>query len=64
MQHIGMVIPRNTFIEVAMTADVVCPVAAVDRLVHHATILEMNVDSYRRRAALPASRQRSATKSR
>ena len=36
-------------------------VAAVDRLVHHATILEMNVDSYRRRAALPARRQRSAT---
>jgi DNA replication protein DnaC len=36
-------------------------IAAVDRLVHHATILEMNVDSYRRRAALPASRQRSAT---
>ena len=26
--------------------------AAVDRLVHHATIFEMNVDSYRRRAAL------------
>lgn len=26
--------------------------AAVDRLVHHATILEMNVESYRRRAAL------------
>jgi len=39
-------------------------VAAVDRLVHHATILEMNVDSYRRRAALPARRQRSATKER
>jgi DNA replication protein DnaC len=39
-------------------------VAAVDRLVHHATILEMNVDSYRRRAALPASRQRSANKAR
>ena len=37
-------------------------VAAVDRLVHHATILEMNVDSYRRRAASPARRQRSATK--
>jgi len=34
--------------------------AAVDRLVHHATILEMNVDSYRRRVALPARRQRSA----
>ena len=27
MQHIGMVIPRNTFIEVAMAAAVVCPVA-------------------------------------
>ena len=27
-------------------------VAAVDRLVHHATILEMNVESYRRREAL------------
>lgn len=26
--------------------------AAVDRLVHHATIFEMNVDSYRRRAAV------------
>jgi DNA replication protein DnaC len=26
-------------------------VAAIDRLVHHATILEMNVDSYRRHAA-------------
>jgi IstB-like ATP binding protein len=26
--------------------------AAIDRLVHHATILEMNVESYRRRAAL------------
>jgi DNA replication protein DnaC len=26
-------------------------VAAIDRLVHHATILEMNVDSYRRRSA-------------
>ena len=26
-------------------------IAAVDRLVHHATILEMNVESYRRRSA-------------
>lgn len=34
----------NVFPEPAMT------VAAIDRLVHHATILEMNVDSYRRRA--------------
>ena len=33
-------------------------VAAVDRLVHHATILEMNTDSYRRRAAA----DRAATK--
>jgi DNA replication protein DnaC len=32
--------------------------AAVDRLVHHATIFEMNVESYRRRAALEAKRQR------
>jgi DNA replication protein DnaC len=30
--------------------------AAVDRLVHHATILEMNVESYRRRAALNRKR--------
>jgi DNA replication protein DnaC len=37
-------------------------VAAVDRLVHHATILEMNVESYRRRSALPANRQRKAAK--
>ena len=36
-------------------------IAAVDRLVHHATILEMNVESYRRRAAAPARRHRSAT---
>ena len=27
-------------------------VAAIDRLVHHATIFEMNVESYRRRAAI------------
>jgi hypothetical protein len=26
--------------------------AAVDRIVHHATIFEMNVESYRRRTAL------------
>jgi DNA replication protein DnaC len=32
--------------------------AAVDRLVHHATILEMNVESYRRRSAIEAKRQR------
>ena len=32
-------------------ADAPMTVAAVDRLVHHSTILEMNVESYRRRAA-------------
>ncbi|TVQ36354.1 MAG: hypothetical protein EA356_05845 [Geminicoccaceae bacterium] len=32
-------------------------VAAVDRLVHHATILELNVESYRRRTALSRPRQ-------
>jgi hypothetical protein len=30
--------------------------AAVDRLVHHATILEMNVESFRRRAAAAPGR--------
>jgi len=45
----------------AVFPDKAMTVAAVDRLVHHATIMEMNVDSYRRRAALPARRQRSTT---
>ena len=31
--------------------------AAVDRLVHHATILELNVESYRRRSALQRQRR-------
>lgn len=35
----------DVFVDPAMT------LAAVDRLVHHATILEMNVESYRRRTA-------------
>lgn len=35
----------DVFVDKAMT------LAAIDRLVHHATILEMNVESYRRRAA-------------
>lgn len=35
----------EVFVDPAMT------LAAVDRLVHHATILEMNVESYRRRTA-------------
>ena len=37
----------EVFVDAAMT------VAAVDRLVHHSTILEMNVESYRRRTAKP-----------
>jgi DNA replication protein DnaC len=44
----------EVFVDAAMT------VAAVDRLVHHSTILEMNVESYRRRtaqAAQPAARK-------
>jgi DNA replication protein DnaC len=32
--------------------------AAIDRLAHHATILEMNVESYRRKAALDRKRAR------
>lgn len=34
-------------------------VAAIDRLVHHATILEFNTESYRRRTALAAAEQAS-----
>lgn len=50
----------EVFVDPAMT------LAAVDRLVHHSTILEMNVESYRRRAAQqqppsPARRTRSTT---
>lgn len=52
-EHKSLAITANTpfsqwgevFVEPAMT------LAAVDRLVHHATILEMNVESYRRRSA-------------
>ncbi len=33
------------------------PTAILDRLVHHATIFEMNVESYRRRAALERQAQ-------
>jgi GH15 family glucan-1,4-alpha-glucosidase len=41
---------RGDFSDQAMT------LAAIDRLVHHATILEMNVESYRRKAALKRKR--------
>ena len=49
----------EVFVDAAMT------VAAVDRLVHHSTILELNVESYRRRTAraeqAPLKRTRAAT---
>ena len=38
--------------------------AAVDRLVHHATIFELNVDSYRRRTAIETKRGRGRPASR
>lgn len=41
-----------------MFPDETTAVAAVDRLVHHATILEMNVESYRRRAALKENKRK------
>ena len=52
-EHTSLAITANTpfsqwgevFVDPAMT------IAAVDRLVHHSTILEMNVESYRRRSA-------------
>ena len=37
-------------------SDQAMTLATIDRLVHHATILEMNVESYRRRAALQRKR--------
>ena len=37
-------------------------IAAIDRLVHHAIIFEMNVESYRRRGALDRKDRASATK--
>lgn len=39
----------------AIFPDKAMTVAAIDRLVHHATIFEMNVESYRRRAAYTAA---------
>lgn len=36
-------------------------VAAIDRLVHHATVLELNTESYRRRAALASSAKKAAS---
>jgi DNA replication protein DnaC len=38
-------------------------IAAIDRLVHHAIIFEMNVESYRRRGALDRKSQAAVTSS-
>ncbi len=48
---------NSVFPDAAMT------LAAVDRLVHHAVILEMNVESYRQRAATIRQKQRNASDS-
>jgi hypothetical protein len=37
-------------------------IAAIDRLVHHAVIFEMNVESYRRRGALDRRERASSAK--
>ncbi len=47
----------EVFVDAAMT------VAAVDRLVHHSTILEMNVESYRRRGAHAAQAPKKGVRS-
>jgi DNA replication protein DnaC len=47
----------SVFPDAAMT------IAAVDRLVHHAVILEMNVESYRRRSAVARQKPRHASDS-
>ena len=53
-EHRSLLITANQPFEAwtRVFPDETTAVAAVDRLVHHATILEMNVESYRRRAAL------------
>ena len=40
----------------ALIGDPAMTLAAIDRIVHHATILEMNVDSYRRKEAIDKAR--------
>jgi DNA replication protein DnaC len=41
-----------------MFGDPAMTLAAVDRLVHHSTIFEMNVESYRRRTAINRTSRR------
>jgi len=43
--------------------DAAMTLAAVDRLVHHAVILEMNVESYRQRSATSRQKQRAVSDS-
>ena len=45
-----------------MIGDKAMTVAAIDRLVHHAVILEMNTDSYRRKAAVSRMEEQAAEK--
>jgi len=45
----------------AIFPDKAMTVAAIDRLVHHASIFEMNVESYRRRTAYAAATSLSDT---
>jgi IstB-like ATP binding protein len=46
-----------------MFGDHAMMIAAIDRLVHHAIIFEMNVESYRRRGALDRKSQTAAAAS-
>ena len=48
--------PMPRWSEQAPTAWWEATLAAIDRIVHHATILEMNVDSYRRKEAVNKAR--------
>ena len=40
-----------------MFPDPAMTIASIDRLVHHSTIIEMNVESYRQRAATTRKRR-------
>jgi hypothetical protein len=52
----GLLIEDARLSAAAGKRDLGTTLAAIDRLVHHATILEMNVESYRRKAALKRKR--------
>jgi hypothetical protein len=46
-----------------MIGDAAMTLAAVDRLVHHSTIFEMNVESYRRKTAINRASRKPKTTS-